>query len=75
MMAYANMIRRDVTRFQDCLERLDECPLGAGALATSTYPVDRFATAETLAHLVCLETRGRLKNRMDENGMSLYSCV
>ena len=33
-----------------------------------------FATAETLAHLVCLETRGRLKNRMDENGMSLYSC-
>ena len=34
-----------------------------------------FATAETLAHLVCLETRGRLKNRMDEKGMSLYSCI
>ena len=41
MMAYANMFRRDVTRLEDCLERLDECPLGAGALATSTYPVDR----------------------------------
>jgi len=48
MMAYANMFKRDVTRLEDCLERLDECPLGAGALATSTYPVDRFETAASL---------------------------
>ncbi len=48
MMAYANMFKRDVTRLEDCLERLDECPLGAGALATSTYPVDRFQTAASL---------------------------
>ena len=48
MMAYANMLRRDVTRLEDCLERMDECPLGAGALATSTYPVDRFQTATAL---------------------------
>lgn len=48
MMAYANMLKRDVTRLEDCLERMDECPLGAGALATSTYPVDRFQTAESL---------------------------
>lgn len=48
MMAYANMLRRDVTRLEDCLARLDECPLGAGALATSTYPVDRFQTAAAL---------------------------
>ncbi len=48
MMAYANMLRRDVTRLEDCLERLDECPLGAGALATSTYPLDRFSTAKAL---------------------------
>ena len=48
MMAYANMLQRDVTRFEDCLERMDECPLGAGALATSTYPVDRFQTAGAL---------------------------
>ena len=48
MMAYANMLRRDVTRLEDCLERMDECPLGAGALATSTYPVDRFETAHLL---------------------------
>ena len=48
MMAYANMLRRDVSRLEDCLERMDECPLGAGALATSTYPVDRFQTAAAL---------------------------
>ena len=48
MMAYANMFKRDVTRLEDCLERLDECPLGAGALATSTYPVDRQMTAKLL---------------------------
>lgn len=48
MMAYANMLRRDVTRLEDCLERMNECPLGAGALATSTYPVDRFQTAQAL---------------------------
>ena len=48
MMAYANMLKRDITRLEDCLERMDECPLGAGALATSTYPVDRFQTAAAL---------------------------
>ena len=48
MMAYANMFKRDVTRLEDCLERLDECPLGAGALAATTYPIDRFATAAAL---------------------------
>ena len=48
MMAYANMLRRDVTRLEDCMARMDECPLGSGALATSTYPVDRQRTAELL---------------------------
>ena len=46
MMAYANMFRRDITRLEDCMERMDESPLGSGALATS--PVDRFRTAELL---------------------------
>lgn len=48
LMAYANMIRRDITRFEDCLERMDESPLGAGALATSTHPVNRQRTAQLL---------------------------
>ena len=48
LMAYANMLKRDVTRLEDCLERMNECPLGAGALATTTYPIDRTRTAELL---------------------------
>ena len=48
MMAYANMFKRDITRFEDCLDRMDECPLGAGALATTTYPIDREETAAAL---------------------------
>ena len=48
MMAYANMFRRDITRLEDCMERMDECPLGSGALATSTYPIDRNMTASLL---------------------------
>lgn len=41
MMAYAQMLKRDVTRLQDCYERMDEMPLGSGALASTTYPIDR----------------------------------
>ena len=48
LMAYASMFRRDVTRLEDCAERLNECPLGSGALAGTTYPIDRWETAETL---------------------------
>lgn len=48
MMAYANMLRRDVTRLEDCLERMDECPLGSGALTATTYPIDRQAVADAL---------------------------
>lgn len=48
MMAYANMLRRDVLRLEDCLERMDELPLGAGALAGTTYDIDRQFVAEKL---------------------------
>ena len=48
MMAYANMLRRDMTRLSDCLVRMDECPLGSGALTTTTYPIDRAFTAREL---------------------------
>ena len=48
MMAYANMLRRDITRLQDCYERMDEMPLGSGALASTTYPIDRDFVREQL---------------------------
>ncbi len=48
LMAYAEMLSRDVTRLEDCRERMDFCPLGAGALATTTYTIDREMTAKAL---------------------------
>ena len=48
MMAYANMLKRDVMRLDDCLERMDDMPLGSGALASTTYPIDRDFVREQL---------------------------
>lgn len=48
MMAYANMFRRDVSRLEDCLERMDESPLGSGALTGTTYPINRHMVASAL---------------------------
>lgn len=48
LLAYAHMLCRDVTRLEDCRARMNECPLGSGALAGTTYPIDRFATAGEL---------------------------
>ncbi|MCL2545728.1 MAG: argininosuccinate lyase [Oscillospiraceae bacterium] len=48
LMAYAEMFRRDIERLQDCRKRVDVCPLGSGAMATTTYPIDRVATAAEL---------------------------
>ena len=48
LMAYANMFSRDITRLEDCAARMNECPLGCGALAGTTYPIDRWQTAKAL---------------------------
>lgn len=40
-MAYANMLKRDYRRLSNALELMDEMPLGSGALASTTYPIDR----------------------------------
>jgi len=46
--AYVQMLKRDAGRFQDARERLNECPLGACALAGTPFPIDRAMTAEAL---------------------------
>ena len=46
--AYFEMFRRDIGRIKDMKSRLNECPLGSGALAGTTYPLDRVYTAELL---------------------------
>ena len=48
LMAYVEMTRRDRGRFADCRARLNECPLGSAALAGTSFPIDRDATAKAL---------------------------
>jgi len=48
LMAYYEMLRRDVSRFTDARARMNESPLGAAALAGTGFPVDRHATADAL---------------------------
>jgi len=48
LLAYFEMLERDVQRFQDCLKRTDVLPLGSGALAGVPYPIDRAFVAEQL---------------------------
>nr|C6E6Y9.1 RecName: Full=Argininosuccinate lyase; Short=ASAL; AltName: Full=Arginosuccinase [Geobacter sp. M21] len=48
MMAYHEMLKRDKARMEDCLKRTNVLPLGAGALAGTTFPIDREYVAELL---------------------------
>ena len=48
LMAYANMLTRDLGRLNDTAKRMNYCPLGSCALAGTTYPIDRHMTSEAL---------------------------
>jgi argininosuccinate lyase len=48
LMAYYEMLRRDVSRFADARVRMNECPLGSAALAGTGFPIDRERTADAL---------------------------
>lgn len=48
MMAYVEMLARDRSRFMDARKRMNESPLGAAALAGTSFPIDREMTAEAL---------------------------
>jgi argininosuccinate lyase len=48
MMAYVEMFGRDLSRFKDARERMNESPLGAAALAGTSFPIDREMTARAL---------------------------
>ena len=48
LMAYVEMFGRDLSRMRDARERMNESPLGAAALAGTSFPTDRFMTAKAL---------------------------
>jgi argininosuccinate lyase len=59
LLAYVEMIMRDVARLMDCKERLNYCPLGSGAVAGATLALDRTISAKELSF------RGPTSNSMD----------
>ncbi len=59
LMAYVEMFKRDMVRFFNCFDIMNECPLGCGALATTTYTIDREFTAEYLGF------KGPTQNSLD----------
>jgi argininosuccinate lyase len=48
LLAYVSMLERDFSRLEDCRARLNLCPLGSGAIAGATLPLDRTIAAEAL---------------------------
>ena len=68
LLAYVEMLERDRERFAQGLERLNVCPLGAGALAGSTLPLNRAEVARLLGFI---DARGR--PRLAQNSMDAVS--
>ncbi len=64
LLAYVEMIERDRQRFIDCFHRVNVCPLGNGAIAGSTLPIDREMVAEILGFV-----DGDGKARVTQNSM------
>lgn len=68
LLAYVEMLERDRERFAGCLERTNVCPLGSGAIAGSTLPLDREFVARRLGFV---DAKGR--PRVTQNSMDAVS--
>jgi len=68
LLAYIEMLDRDMGRLQDCFERVNVCPLGSGAIAGSTLPLDRAFVAKELGFI---DRNGR--PRITANSMDAVS--
>lgn len=64
LMAYFWMFQRDISRIQDCVARLNQLPLGSGALAGTTLPIERTQVAKELGFLgVCENSLDAVSDR------------
>lgn len=73
LLAYREMFRRDIRRFENCYEGTDSLPLGSGALAGTTYDTDRDYLAETLGFTkVCQNAMDAVSDR--DFALEFLSC-
>src|ERR1051325_4945994 len=68
LLAYVEMLERDRLRLRDCFQRVNVCPLGSGAIAGSTLPLDRGLVAELLGFV---DAKGR--PQLTQNSMDAVS--
>ncbi len=68
LLAYVEMLEREMQRLADCLERVNICPLGSGAIAGTTLPLDRELVAKLLGFV---DAKG--KPRVSQNSMDAVS--
>jgi argininosuccinate lyase len=68
LLAYVEMLERDCERFWDCYSRVNVCPLGSGAIAGSTLPLDRVLVAKLLGFV---DANG--KPQLTQNSMDAVS--
>jgi argininosuccinate lyase len=74
LMAYTEMVARDISRLADCVRRMDVMPLGSGALAGTTYPLDRAMVAAELGFAAI--TQNSLDGVSDRDfAIELASCL
>jgi argininosuccinate lyase len=65
LLAYVEMLARDRERLQDCFKRVNVCPLGSGAIAGSTLPLDRELVARLLGFVDAKDRPQLTRNSMD----------
>ena len=64
ILAYSEMFKRDFERLDDCYKRMNSLPLGSGALATTTYPIDRVMVKDLLGfERVCMNSIDGVSDR------------
>ena len=74
LMAYVEMTSRDVSRFADARARMDQCPLGAAALAGTAFPIDRHYTAAQLGFSAPTENSMDSVGSRDHIAEFLFCC-
>lgn len=75
LLAYFEMFRRDLSRLDDCRERADELPMGAGALAGTAYPIDRARLARELGFARVARNSLDVTSDRDFVAEALFACA